>query len=197
MNAELERLNSVLLTTLSQATGNILDNRELLSTLDATKAAAVDISGALAESVRLQVCLGSIQYIFKQICFHVLHSVHRTCHTSCAISFLWGTCLSEQIREGATLLFLSECSLASHRCVITAGRLGARAQSVSASSTSGCCIVLCAAGAASAEPHVQDVSGHFPGVVQKSAVCSGTQRRCGIACGGNQRGVQSSSSCHL
>ena len=67
MNAELERLNSALLTTLSQATGNILDNRELLSTLDATKAAAVDISGALAESVRLQVCLGSIQYVFKHI----------------------------------------------------------------------------------------------------------------------------------
>ena len=74
MNAELERLNSALLTTLSQATGNILDNRELLSTLDATKAAAVDISGALAESVRLQVCLGSIQYMFK----HYISSSWRT-----------------------------------------------------------------------------------------------------------------------
>jgi ATP-binding dynein motor region len=57
MKVELSDLNKALLTTLANASGNILENKELLGTLDRTKAAAVDTAAALAESARLQADL--------------------------------------------------------------------------------------------------------------------------------------------
>lgn len=54
MKAELAAHNKALLTTLAGARGSILDNRDLLATLDRTKAAAVATSDALSRSKELQ-----------------------------------------------------------------------------------------------------------------------------------------------
>jgi hypothetical protein len=54
MKVELSNLNKELLTNLAQSRGNILENRDLLTSLDSTKAAALDIAAALKASKELQ-----------------------------------------------------------------------------------------------------------------------------------------------
>jgi hypothetical protein len=54
LTAELAAHNKALLTTLASARGSILDNAELLASLDRTKAAAVATGAALGRSKELQ-----------------------------------------------------------------------------------------------------------------------------------------------
>ena len=57
MRAELSELNRRLLTTLAEASGNILDNTALVQSLDETKAKATDIATALEASVQVKADL--------------------------------------------------------------------------------------------------------------------------------------------
>lgn len=55
MKVQLSDLNKQLLTILASSQGNILENKHLLSSLDNTKAAAVEIADALEASKAMQV----------------------------------------------------------------------------------------------------------------------------------------------
>jgi dynein heavy chain 2, cytosolic len=57
MKVEINSLNQLLLTNLAKSQGNILEDRALLTSLDNTKAAALEISRALQDSVSVQADL--------------------------------------------------------------------------------------------------------------------------------------------
>ncbi|KAL3878520.1 hypothetical protein ACJMK2_030860 [Sinanodonta woodiana] len=64
LKIELAKLEESLLQELASAKGNILENKELLDSLNKTKASSITIAESLAESVRLQQSLDKERNIF-------------------------------------------------------------------------------------------------------------------------------------
>lgn len=58
---ELAKLEDSLLQELANAQGNILDNKELLDSLNKTKASSITIAESLTESMRLQASLDQVK----------------------------------------------------------------------------------------------------------------------------------------
>ncbi|XP_053400577.1 cytoplasmic dynein 2 heavy chain 1-like [Mercenaria mercenaria] len=64
LKIELAKLEESLLEELANAKGNILENKELLDSLNKTKASSITIADSLAESVRLQTSLDQERNIY-------------------------------------------------------------------------------------------------------------------------------------
>ncbi|XP_052794024.1 cytoplasmic dynein 2 heavy chain 1-like isoform X3 [Mya arenaria] len=64
LKIELAKLEESLLEELANAKGNILENKELLDSLNKTKASSITIADSLAESVRLQASLDQERNIY-------------------------------------------------------------------------------------------------------------------------------------
>jgi hypothetical protein len=67
MKVEINNLNQLLLTILANSQGNILEDRALLTSLDNTKAASLEISKALQSSVALKADLDTRRNAFKSV----------------------------------------------------------------------------------------------------------------------------------
>lgn len=61
LKIQLAKLEESLLEELAGAKGNILENKELLESLNKTKQSSITISDSLAESVRLQASLDQVR----------------------------------------------------------------------------------------------------------------------------------------
>ena len=70
LKIQLAKLEESLLEELANAKGNILENKELLDSLNKTKASSITISESLTESLRLQTSLDQVCcLIYKNIFF--------------------------------------------------------------------------------------------------------------------------------
>ena len=70
MKVQLSELNKRLLTNLASSSGNVLENKELLQSLDSTKAAAVGVSEALSASKAVQLELDQQRDAYLAVAVH-------------------------------------------------------------------------------------------------------------------------------
>lgn len=75
LKIQLAKLEESLLQELASAKGNILENKELLESLNKTKQSSITITESLKESVQLQISLDQVSEGYLAIDTHLEHSL--------------------------------------------------------------------------------------------------------------------------